>query len=160
MEFSNLISTSVPSKVVDEILKAINDIDKKLPGLITLTKEQKDALPQTGEDAEPFLYLVLQKAKENPELIPSGIDLDEINKDVDLIQALNRILEPLKALVQKLEDSALLAGSEAYIPSLFLHNIMKNTSRLPKNKSTEFPHHKNLLKKETTDQKLEIENIA
>jgi hypothetical protein len=161
MEFSNLISTSISEKVVDEIIQSIDNIDKKLPGLLTLSSEQKDALPHMGEDMEPFLFMVLQKAKKNPDMIPPGIDLEEIQKDVDLIQATNRILEPLRKLVQKLEDSALLAGSEAYVPSLFLYNVMKNASRFPKkNTKAVFTHHKNLLRKDVKEQVVEVENIA
>jgi hypothetical protein len=161
MDFSNLISTSIPKEVVDEIIKAINDIDRKLPGLMTLSKEQKDALPHVGEDTESFLFMVIQKAQENPDLIPPGIDLEEIKKDINLIQTTNRILHPLKKLVQKLEDSALLAGSEAYVPSLFLYNVMKNASKYSrKNTKTIFSHHRNLLRREPKEQVLEVENIA
>jgi hypothetical protein len=161
MDFPNVISTSIPEEVVDDILKGINEIDSKLPGLLTLSKEQKDALPHMGEDTEPFLFMVLRKAQENPDLIPPGINLAEVEKDIDLIQTTNRILQPLKNLVQKLEDSSLLAGSEAYVPALFLYNAMKNASRYPKKQTKSiFAHHRNLLRKEFKEPVLEVENIA
>lgn len=160
MEFLNAISTKIPNEVIDEIIAAIDDIDKKLSGLITLSKEQKDALPHIGEDTEPFLFMVLQRAQENPDLVPPVIDLEEIKKDLDLIRATNKILEPLKKLVKKLEDSSLLAGSEAYVPSLFLYNVMKNASRYPKKNTKNYAHHRNLLKKGPKEEAFEVEKIA
>lgn len=160
MNFSNLISTRISKETIDEINDLIVQINEKLPGLITLTPEQRDALPQVGEDTFPFVFDVLKKAKENPELAPPAIDLEEIEKDAELIKAIKEIMTPLKQLVKKLEDSELLAGSEAYVPSLFLHNAMKNASKGEGDNSTIFGrHHRNLLRSEYP-QRSEVKTTA
>ena len=53
------------------------------------------------------------------------VEIDEIKKDVDLINSIDQILSPLHSLQEKLENSALVAGSEAYLPSLAIYNAMK-----------------------------------
>ena len=125
MEYPNLLSTSIPSKDISEILKAINFINDKLPDLVTLAEEELNSLPKTGKSTIEFVLANLKEAESNPQLIPEEVNLNEIKKDVKLIHAINKILNPLKQLEKKLEDSALLAGSEAYLPSIAIYNAMK-----------------------------------
>ena len=125
MTYPNLLSTSIPSKDISEILNAINFINDKLPDLVTLTEQELNSLPKTGKSTIEFVLDNLKEAENNPQLIPDEVDLNEIKKDVKLIHAINKILNPLKQLEKKLEDSALLAGSEAYLPSIAIYNALK-----------------------------------
>jgi hypothetical protein len=125
MEYPNLISTTIPQKDLEEIIEAINFINDKLPDLITLNSDELSALPKTGNDTIDFVLDSLKQAEENLDVVPKGVDLEEIKKDVNLILAIYKILDPLKKLEKKLEDSALLAGSEAYLPSIAIYNAIK-----------------------------------
>jgi len=130
MQYNNLISTSITQKEIDEILAAIERINKLLPNLITLTSEEKASLPKVSYSNIDFVNEVLDMAEKNPEQVPESIDIPEIRKDIELIESISKILQPLKQLEKKLEDSALLAGSEAYIPSLAIFNSVRMSARL------------------------------
>ena len=125
MNYSNLISTSIPDKDLSEVLKAINFINDKLPELVTLTDEEAVALPKMNKNTIEFVVENLKKAETHPELIPDDVEIEEVKKDVELIKSIQKILRPLKSLERKLEDSALIAGSEAYLPSIAIYNAMK-----------------------------------
>ena len=125
MKYPNLISTEIPTKDVKEILSAINFINEKLADLVSLNKEELDALHKTGKTTIDFVLENLKAAESHPELVPDDVDVNEIKKDVKLIHTIYKILDPLKKLEKKLEDSALLAGSEAYLPSIAIYNAMK-----------------------------------
>lgn len=125
MEYPNMISTTISDKEMRDIIGAINFIDNKLPDLVTLSDEEISALPQMCNDTIGFVLENLKKAEKNTHLVPNNIDLKEVKKDVELIKAIYKILEPLNQLKKKLEDSALLAGSEAYLPSIAIHNAMR-----------------------------------
>jgi hypothetical protein len=129
MRYKNLISTSISQKEIDEILKAIERINNLLPHLITLSNEEKAALPKVSFSNIDFINEVLDMAEENPDQVPDTINIPEIRKDIELIECITKILRPLKQLEKKLEDSALLAGSEAYIPSLAIFNSMRMRNR-------------------------------
>jgi hypothetical protein len=129
MRYKNLISTSITQKEIDEILKAIDRINSLLPQLITLSSEEKAALPKVSFSNIDFVNEVLDMAEENPDQVPETINIPEIRKDIELIESITKILRPLKLLEKKLEDSALLAGSEAYIPSLAIFNSMRMRNR-------------------------------
>jgi len=120
--YSNLISTTVPQQDMKEILAAIDFINRKLPDLVTLTEEEKAALPKMKGSTKAFVHECLKIAKETPEIVPKNVDVPEIKKDVDLVQSLEVIMKPLKMLMKRLKDSRLLAESEAYLPSLAIYN--------------------------------------
>jgi hypothetical protein len=129
MHYSNLISTSISQKEIDEILAAIERINKLLPNLVTLSNEEKASLPKVSYSNIDFINEVLDMAEKNPEQVPKSINIPEIRKDIELIESITKILRPLRQLEKKLEDSALLAGSEAYIPSLAIFNSVRMGSR-------------------------------
>jgi len=123
--YSNLISTSISQEQINEIIAAIDRINAKLPTLVSLTNEELSSLPKVSYKNIDFIHEVLDFVDTYPDLVPPDIDVQEIRKDVLLIESLTKILIPMKKLVKKLEDSALLAGSEAYIPSLAIYNSVK-----------------------------------
>ncbi|MCK5105351.1 MAG: hypothetical protein KAQ62_11920 [Cyclobacteriaceae bacterium] len=125
MDYPNLISTTIPDKCIDEINEAIIFINKKLPDLVTLSQEELTTLPKMGRNTINFVLENLKEAESYPEIVPKNVDIDEIRKDVELIKAIFKILEPLKKLEKRLEDCALLAGSEAYLPSIAIYNAIK-----------------------------------
>ncbi len=125
MNFPNLISTTISDEDLKEILTCIDGIDKKLSDLVTLTDEELSALPKTRKNTIEFVLESLKLAEMYPELVPRNIDINEVRKDIELIKSIGVILNSLRALVKKLEDSEILAGSEAYLPSLAIYNAVK-----------------------------------
>jgi hypothetical protein len=127
--YSNLISTAISQEKINEIIAAIDRINAQLPTLVSLSNEEIASLPKVSFQNIDFIHEVLDFVDTYPDLVPSHIDVKEIRKDLRLIESLTKILKPMKSLVKKLEDSALLAGSEAYIPSLAIYNSVKAGSR-------------------------------
>ena len=123
--YSNFISSTISQDQINEIISAIDRINAKLPSLVSLTNEELSSLPKVSMKNIDFIHEVLDFADTYPDLVPSHIDVQEIRKDLRLIESISKILKPMKQLVKKLEDSALLAGREAYIPSLAIYNSVK-----------------------------------
>ena len=140
MNYSNLISTSIPEKDLSEILSAINFINHKLPELVTLSDEEATALPKMSKNTIEFVLENLKEAETHPELVPEDIEIEEVKKDVELIKCIQKILGPLKNLERKLEDSALVAGSEAYLPSIAIYNAMKADAIRRKHRKEKIKH--------------------
>jgi len=122
--YANQISPPITQRDLTEILDAIEFINNKLKRLVQLSQEEKTALPKLNENTVDFVFQCLYEAENNPDLVPDGINLKEIRKDAELINSIQKIIVPLNKLMRKLEDSALLAGSEAYIPSIAIHNTL------------------------------------
>jgi hypothetical protein len=131
MEYPNRISASITKENLQEILDSLERINKLLPDLINISDEQITSLPKVSSSTIDFVYETMELVDRYPNLVPDGIEIPEILKDVELIESINKILKPLKKLVRKLEDSAVIAGSEAYLPSIAIYNAVKTFSTKP-----------------------------
>jgi hypothetical protein len=136
MNYPNLISTSISTNEIKEILDAIRFVDKKLPELVTISDLEQSTLYKTKSDTIEFVLENLKIATQHPEIVPENVDVEEIRKDVELIKSIDKILKPLKELIKKLEDSQLVAGSESYLPSIAIYNAFKAKSILKKQESS------------------------
>ena len=92
MNYSNLISTSIPEKDLSEVLGAISFINDKLPELITLSNEEATALPKMNKNTIEFVVENLEKAESHPELVPIDVEIEEVKKDVALIKSIQKNL--------------------------------------------------------------------
>jgi len=135
MGYSNKVSTTIPQNDLKDILQAIESIDQKLPGLVSLTDEEIAALPRMKAHTESFVNECLKYSKKYPNCIPADVNVQEINKDLMLIKTLSQIAQALSKLKKKVEDNILLAGSEAYLPSLAIYNAVKTAEIIKKHRA-------------------------
>ncbi len=136
MKYTNQISASVSKKDLKEIIEAIEFIDEKLADLVSLSDEELASLPKMGKNTFSFVLENLKLAETNQELVPKDVSLVELKKDIELINVIEKILEPLNKLTKKLNDSVVLASSEAYLPSMAIYNAIKAEAIRKKGNST------------------------
>ena len=72
----------------------------------------------------------MEYAANNTALVPSYLDLVEANKDLKLSKDLNNILKQVSTLQRAIEDTAMVAGSEAYDAALVFYASVKGASRV------------------------------
>ncbi len=125
----NRISITINEEATAKITGAIATIEQQLPNLINLTKEERHELPKMGDKTIAFVTKTLEYAKQNPQVVPSFLDVTEFEKDVVAVTNLNKVLIPLQQLVEKLDDSTLLAGSEAYTAALIFYSAVKGAAK-------------------------------
>ena len=100
------------------------------PRLVSMSAEQRRDVPKLGDANQPFVDKVMHYAKNNPEFAPAYMDIPEMEIDLNAVDSLTDIFRPLQQLIQQLDDSILLSGSEAYIASLAYYNSVKIASRM------------------------------
>jgi hypothetical protein len=140
MEYPNFISTSISKNDLNEILSAVGFIEEKLPDLLSLSDLEPYTMFKTKTDFVDFVYQNLKYAEKHPELVPNDVDIKEMRKDIELIKSLDKILDPLKKLIEKLEDSKIIASNEAYLPSIAIYNAIKANDIRKKHKSDNKVH--------------------
>ena len=125
----NQISITISEEAVANINKAIATINENLPDLINLTVDDRHQLPKMGDKTIAFVNKSFEYASQNPNIVPSFLDLTEFAKDTAVVTSLKRILMPLEQLNEKLSDTNLLAGSEAYMAALVFYNAVKGAAK-------------------------------
>lgn len=121
----NKISFSIDEKKLGKALEALRVLDESLTGLIVLTEDDRDALPKYGDKSMGFVEKALEFGKQRPDLLPTYFSLEEMEKDMKARTDLRKLLSPVKSLTEKIYDSYLLTGSEAFLAALRIYDNLK-----------------------------------
>jgi len=131
MSKENLVSFTITPEDLGKINAALKTISEVLkPYLVSISTEDRQALPKMNERTTPFVKKVLEYARVHPEFAPSYLNLSELEKDVDAFEALSGVSRPLDELSMALGDTAIQCGSEAYVASLAFYNALKQAVKM------------------------------
>ena len=100
-------------------------LSENLPKLITLTPGERQALPKMGDKTVAFVNKAYEYARQNPQIVPAYINMEEFAKDVNAVNRLFQVSAPLLKMAEQIDDTALMAGSEAYAASLAFYAALK-----------------------------------
>ena len=112
------ISATLSTTTRDEILVNINAIKTQLPFLIDLTTDERRGLSKMGDKSSAFVTKALEVATQNPDFLPRSFNIEEMRKDVELMQMMQPILMVINQLQDLVEDTYMQVGSEAYTAAL------------------------------------------
>ncbi len=131
MAQDNLISAVISPADQQAISQSIDAIKQKLNPvlLFNLTGQQRQEMLKLGDKTLGFVEKSLAYAGQNPALVPAFLDLVEANKDYNLTNDLYNIYQQLSTLSRAIEDTMMVAGSEAYDASLIFYNSVKAAER-------------------------------
>ncbi|MBZ4189494.1 hypothetical protein [Niabella beijingensis] len=124
---SNATVNRVNATLAPEVVKAVKDhiiaIEKALPFLVGLTTAERMMLPKINVGNKVFTEDAIQAAVNNAVLLPSFIKVEDMKKDLALYHTLDELVLVVQQLAEKLADTQLLAGSEAYTSALAIYKI-------------------------------------
>jgi hypothetical protein len=122
----NKHNKSIPSEVLKEAQDSLNKaISILLPYLLPLTPEERHHLFKMGDKSVSFVEKAFDYAKHYPELCPSYLDLSAFEVDVTDAIGLRVLNVSACQLADNIEDTSMLAGSEAFQSALIFYNAVK-----------------------------------
>ncbi len=130
MAQDNQVSAILNQTDLDEIRSAVELIQSKLTFLVNLTPLERQTYSKMGDKTVAFVQKSLEHAKENQNLVPPFMNLDEFKKDMNLIRNLSKVLRPINQLSEGLDDTIMLAGHESYQAALIFYNSVKMARKM------------------------------
>lgn len=131
MELENRISLSFTDEDIKSIKESIKVLKEKLlPHLVKLDKEDRVGIFEINIKSLGFIEKAYNYAKTNKKLVPGYLDLEEMKKDIDAFKELSNIMAPIEQIYQILNDSIMLAGTEAYTEALAFHTAVKGAVKM------------------------------
>jgi len=122
----NLHQSSIPKEVLTETLNKLNEINSMLsPYLLTITKDEKKSLAKMGNKSLAFVTEAHQFSKQYPNLRPAFMTQEEFDTDMADATGLLPITSNVVKLLSQLDDTSVVAGSEAYNHALMFYNNTK-----------------------------------
>jgi len=132
MSQENLISAEISERAMNDILNKLSEVSNLLAGtlIFNLTGQDRLEMYKLGDKSQAFVEKSLEYASTNPTLVPSYLNLPEAKKDLKLFQDLGRISKQVSTLQRAVEDTMMVAGSEAYDGGLVFYASVKGASRV------------------------------
>lgn len=126
----NRISLNIPEADQTEIQAAIQTLqDKLMPYLITLSTEERGSIPKMGDRNFSFVKDTKLHIDQNPTLVPGYLDVAEMQTDLEAVALLEEYFNSLQQVQQAIDDSMMLAGSEALTTALSFYAAVKSASK-------------------------------
>ena len=129
MPTDNRISAVLAPADKTAVLAAIATIKTKLPFLVNLSPDERKQLPKMGDKTLGFDQKCAGYMTSNPELIPSFVSVAELGKDRTLAADLNDIARELSELAEGVDDTTMLALSEAYMADLSYYQSVRQAAQ-------------------------------
>ena len=122
LNFNRMNVTATPEQV-NAVKAALQAINTNLPFLTGLTPEERSTLPSINVNNKVFTEDAINAGLNNASLIPSYVSVANMQSDLTLFHQLDELILLTKQTLEKLEDTQLLAGSEAYTSALALYRL-------------------------------------
>ena len=127
----NSVSIDISEEDLTEIHNAIATLKAKLsPYLIAITPAERQAVPKMSDGTIPFVEKAMDYAREDAQFLPPYTDLDEVHKDWNAVKNLVPMLRDIQQVESNLNDTVMVAGSEAYLGALSYYNSVKYATKL------------------------------
>jgi hypothetical protein len=125
---NNRVSASIDGGTIQSVKDALVTIHAALPFLIGLKPEERQAIPKISEANKNFTQDAIVAIKNNGNLLPAYLTAVEISKDYNLYLQLDELVSLSQQLTEKLNDTQMLAGSEAYVSALTAYRLFEAAS--------------------------------
>lgn len=130
MSQKNLVSFKIPEADLAEIRACIATLQTKLmPHLTTLSPEERQEMLKMGDKTVSFVQKTVEYCKNNPDLVPPFLDIDELAVDLAAVETIRSFYQPLLQITDSLLDTMSLSGSESFSASLMFYSAVKNAMR-------------------------------
>jgi hypothetical protein len=120
---NNRLNTTATAAQIAAVKTAMQTILTNLPFLIGLTTEERIVLPAIDVNNKVFTEDAINAGVNNAAMLPTYLSVPGIQSDMTLFNQLDELIIMAKQFLEKLEDTQLLAGSEAYSSALMLYKL-------------------------------------
>jgi hypothetical protein len=121
---------SIPADVLAQVQSILDQVNSLLlPYVTPLTPHERQEMLKMGEKTLSFVEKAHEFATTNPTLWPSYLDMATFDIDFADARGLWNVLLSTKQLHENVDDTGMIAGSEAYQAALVFYNSVKTAAR-------------------------------
>ncbi|OYX84935.1 MAG: hypothetical protein B7Y83_06470 [Flavobacteriales bacterium 32-34-25] len=118
---NNRVNTTATAAQLTAVKAAFQTILTNLPFLVGLTADERKSLNAIDVNNKAFTEDALNAAVNNATLVPGYISVPNMQSDLTLFAQMDEISGLANQLCERIEDTKMLAGSEAYNTALSLY---------------------------------------
>ena len=118
---NNRVNVTATAAQVTAVKAAFQTILTNLPFLVGLTADERKTLNAIDVNNKAFTEDAINAGVNNAALVPSYISVPNMKNDLTLFNQLDELSGIANQLCERIEDTKMLAGSEAYASALSLY---------------------------------------
>ena len=111
-----------PAQVTD-VKNAITTINTTISFSVSLTTDERASLPKISVANKSFTEDAINAIANNASLFPAYLNVAQMQNDLKLYQQLDELATILRQTLERIEDTRILAGSEAYVAALSVYKL-------------------------------------
>jgi hypothetical protein len=123
----NRVSANLSQADKDAVIAALATIKAKLPFLIDIPTEERKTMLKMGDKSRAFVQKTMELINQNDEFLPRAFEVEEMQKDVQLLNDLYPILQAVNQLQELMDDTVMVVSSEAYAAALVAYRYAKDS---------------------------------
>lgn len=121
---NNRIDTVMTAAQITDVKNAITAINTAIGFSVSLTPEERASLPKISVVNKSFTEDAINAIANNASLFPAYLDVKLMQNDLKLYQQLDELATMLRQTLERIEDTRILAGSEAYVAALAVYKLV------------------------------------
>jgi hypothetical protein len=130
MANENRSMVAIPATVTDQITSLLNQANAALePYVTSLTNEERKTIFKMSDKSQAFVQKVDTYTDTNPQFVPSFLNVEDLKIDFNNNAAIAPVLKLAEQLYYNLNDTGMVAGSEAFKGSLMYYNNVKQADK-------------------------------
>lgn len=129
MSHTDRVNASYGEGALADTFAAIDAVEALVPQLVNLTPTDRMTIPKMGNLTQSFVTDALTVAENNPQFVPPYVDTAGMRADLEYARALAAVESKLRSLLEKVSDTRMLAGSEAYSAALLVYHSLEGAER-------------------------------
>lgn len=126
---SNRISIVLDDAKINDIRKRFDELEADLNFTIGLTVDERVNMPKINVANRTFVMDSLAALQTNAGFMPTYLNVPEMSKDITVYNQLEEFTQRAEQLSEKLGDTQMLAGSEAYLTSLAAYRLFEAAAK-------------------------------
>ena len=120
--------TDVQKQEIEDAIRVL--ADKLQPLLIALDAREKQGMAKISDKSISFMDKAMQYMRSNADFVPAYVNVGEAEDDYAAFTDLREFLRPMAQITDNLDDTAVLAGSEAWQAALAFYNSVKAADKM------------------------------
>jgi len=126
---NNRLSVVLTETQMQNIKAAFAVLYQELPFLIGLTVDERQTLPKINDTNKTFTEDAANVAESNGSILPGYFNPGDVVVDLTLFKQLDQIFLWSNQLNEKIFDTRMLAGSEAYVNALTIYRLVEAAAK-------------------------------
>lgn len=123
------ISAALSDEDVAAIIAAADTIKTKISFGVTLSPDQRQALPKLGTKSGGFVSEAQAAAAAHPDIFPAAFDKAEFAKDAALFEKLLAVYVAVAPIAEMVEHTTMAVGSEAFAEARTVYSYVKTAAK-------------------------------